>query len=284
MPSVERDRAVAVDLALSGQTHVGSLITVDERGIVVAFRPFPFGEHHGQVVVRIGRKFQTGAFFQVQVHVALQYHGAAHVVGSRRNEHGASAVFVARVDGRDEGGTAVVRRVGLGAVFCDVVNGVPEHRGRDVFQDFMHRVPAAFRGGGGSRTVATAENQHAAQEQPKGLFHETVTVGESSGFASAFCDGRTVKVTTLSPDSQKVPGTVLQRFLERKPHPSTRSVAEFTCRDILGHISVQTTEIYARVENIQKIEAIDRTSIDLLSDYEKPQWKDPDVLDWLKKL
>lgn len=35
-------------------------------------------------------------------------------------------------------------------------------------------------------------------------------------------------------------------------------------RDILGHVSVQTTELYARVETKQKIEAIEKTYTDLI--------------------
>lgn len=55
-------------------------------------------------------------------------------------------------------------------------------------------------------------------------------------------------------------------------------------RDFLGHESVTTTEIYARIDNRQKREAIDKTSLSIgLS--EDPSWqKDKGLLSWLESL
>jgi integrase len=55
-------------------------------------------------------------------------------------------------------------------------------------------------------------------------------------------------------------------------------------RDFLGHESVTTTEIYARIDNRQKREAIEKTSLSLgLS--EDPSWqKDKGLLNWLESL
>jgi site-specific recombinase XerD len=53
-------------------------------------------------------------------------------------------------------------------------------------------------------------------------------------------------------------------------------------RDILGHASVQTTEIYARVDSKQKREAIEKAYVGLVKD-EAPKWQaDEDLLSWLK--
>jgi integrase/recombinase XerD len=53
-------------------------------------------------------------------------------------------------------------------------------------------------------------------------------------------------------------------------------------RDILGHESVQTTEIYARVDSKQKREAIEKAYADVVK-REEPAWVDNDnLLEWLK--
>jgi len=54
-------------------------------------------------------------------------------------------------------------------------------------------------------------------------------------------------------------------------------------RDILGHSSVQVTEIYARADSRQKRKAIEEAYTDV-SPEEKPQWQNnDDLLIWLKK-
>ncbi|WP_090786468.1 site-specific integrase [Pedobacter sp. ok626] len=55
-------------------------------------------------------------------------------------------------------------------------------------------------------------------------------------------------------------------------------------RDILGHTSVTTTEIYARADSKQKREAIENAYVDLV-DKEIPVWVDNEnLLSWLKNL
>lgn len=54
-------------------------------------------------------------------------------------------------------------------------------------------------------------------------------------------------------------------------------------RDFLGHVSIQTTEIYARVNSQQKREALEEAHIDVVSK-EKPMWEGNDsLLTWLNK-
>ena len=53
-------------------------------------------------------------------------------------------------------------------------------------------------------------------------------------------------------------------------------------RDILGHESVQTTEVYARVDSKQKRMAIEKAYADVIK-REVPTWVDNDnLLEWLK--
>lgn len=53
-------------------------------------------------------------------------------------------------------------------------------------------------------------------------------------------------------------------------------------RDILGHSSIQTTEIYARADSKQKREAIEKAYIEVVPK-EQPQWQNNrNLLDWLK--
>ena len=53
-------------------------------------------------------------------------------------------------------------------------------------------------------------------------------------------------------------------------------------RDILGHSSVQVTEIYARTDSRQKREAIEHAYSDV-SPKEAPAWlANEDLLSWLK--
>jgi len=53
-------------------------------------------------------------------------------------------------------------------------------------------------------------------------------------------------------------------------------------RGILGHESLQTTEIYARVDSKQKREAIEKAYADVVK-REEPLWtNNNDLLEWLK--
>lgn len=53
-------------------------------------------------------------------------------------------------------------------------------------------------------------------------------------------------------------------------------------RDMLGHTSIQTTEIYARADSKRKREAIENAYENIITS-EEPEWKDKNVLDWLKQ-
>lgn len=57
-------------------------------------------------------------------------------------------------------------------------------------------------------------------------------------------------------------------------------------RDILGHVSIQTTEIYARADSKQKRIALEAAYTDVLPNVErKTSWeKDSDLKKWLKNL
>ena len=53
-------------------------------------------------------------------------------------------------------------------------------------------------------------------------------------------------------------------------------------RDLLGHVSVQTTEIYARTDSRKKREAIEQAYTDVSPDI-KPHWEgNPDLIEWLR--
>ncbi len=54
-------------------------------------------------------------------------------------------------------------------------------------------------------------------------------------------------------------------------------------RDILGHVSIQTTEIYARADSKQKRKALEKAYVNINPD-EEPRWtKDENIITWLKK-
>lgn len=57
-------------------------------------------------------------------------------------------------------------------------------------------------------------------------------------------------------------------------------------RDLLGHVSVQTTDVYARADSKQKREAFEKAYVDLNPDADKSKsWeKDGNLLEWLKSL
>jgi integrase/recombinase XerD len=57
-------------------------------------------------------------------------------------------------------------------------------------------------------------------------------------------------------------------------------------RDLLGHTSIQTTEVYARADSKQKRVALERAYTDMLPDKTKNgEWqKNQTLLDWLKGL
>ncbi|MDP2791686.1 MAG: site-specific integrase [Rectinemataceae bacterium] len=54
-------------------------------------------------------------------------------------------------------------------------------------------------------------------------------------------------------------------------------------RDLLGHVSVQTTEIYARTDSRKKREAIEKAYTDVSPEI-KPQWEgNHDLIEWLRR-
>jgi integrase/recombinase XerD len=56
-------------------------------------------------------------------------------------------------------------------------------------------------------------------------------------------------------------------------------------RDLLGHSSIQTTEIYARADSKQKREAIEKASENLTPSDVIGEWVDNnDLISWLKGL
>jgi integrase/recombinase XerD len=57
-------------------------------------------------------------------------------------------------------------------------------------------------------------------------------------------------------------------------------------RDILGHVSVQTTDIYARADSKQKREAFEKAYVEIKPEVSRTKsWeKDGNLLDWLKSL
>ncbi|GAF03859.1 site-specific integrase [Saccharicrinis fermentans] len=57
-------------------------------------------------------------------------------------------------------------------------------------------------------------------------------------------------------------------------------------RDILGHVSIQTTEVCARADSKQKREALEKAYVDILPETDrKKSWENvQSLLGWLKKL
>lgn len=57
-------------------------------------------------------------------------------------------------------------------------------------------------------------------------------------------------------------------------------------RDILGHVSIQTTEIYARADSKQKREALESAYVNMIpNDITECSWeKDQELKIWLKNL
>jgi site-specific recombinase XerD len=57
-------------------------------------------------------------------------------------------------------------------------------------------------------------------------------------------------------------------------------------RDILGHVSIQTTDVYARADSKQKREALEKAYVDIIPEKSKEKsWeKNVPLLEWLKSL
>lgn len=55
-------------------------------------------------------------------------------------------------------------------------------------------------------------------------------------------------------------------------------------RDFLGHVDIQTTEIYARIDGEMKRKALEKSTNKIVSD-KLPEWqRNPGLMNWLKKL
>lgn len=89
-------------------------------------------------------------------------------------------------------------------------------------------------------------------------------------------------------DPNGIPETVSCHQLRhsRAMHLLQSGVNLVWIRDLLGHVSIQTTEIYARADSKQKREAIEKASENLTpSDSVRGQWVDnKDMISWLKSL
>jgi integrase/recombinase XerD len=55
-------------------------------------------------------------------------------------------------------------------------------------------------------------------------------------------------------------------------------------RDILGHVSVQTTKVYARADSRQKREALEKAYVDVQPKQDAMWLANGNLLDWLKSL
>lgn len=85
-------------------------------------------------------------------------------------------------------------------------------------------------------------------------------------------------------DQKLIPGKISPHSLRHSKamHLLQAGVNLVYIRDILGHESVQTTEVYARVDSKQKREAIEKAYVGVVKK-EVPQWANNDnLLEWLK--
>jgi len=79
-------------------------------------------------------------------------------------------------------------------------------------------------------------------------------------------------------------GQLLVHRKKKAMHLLQAGVNLIYIRDILGHVSVETTEIYARADSKQKREAIEKAYADVVNN-EEPMWQDnKNLLNWLKSL
>lgn len=85
-------------------------------------------------------------------------------------------------------------------------------------------------------------------------------------------------------DSSLMPNVVSPHSLRHSKamHLLQAGVPLIYIRDILGHVSVQTTEIYARIDTKHKFEIMQNTYVDVVPNEESPKWQNNDILAWLK--
>jgi len=96
-------------------------------------------------------------------------------------------------------------------------------------------------------------------------------------------------VTMARTDNPEIiPGTVSCHSLRHSKamHLLQTGVNLIYIRDILGHRSIQTTDIYARADSKQKREALEKAYVDVIPESKgEYQWeKDKNLLDWLQSL
>lgn len=85
-----------------------------------------------------------------------------------------------------------------------------------------------------------------------------------------------------------IPETISCHILRhsKSMHLLQASVNLVYTRYILGHVSIQTTDIYARADSKQKREALEQANVDLIpeSDKERSWENNGSLLEWLKNL
>lgn len=92
------------------------------------------------------------------------------------------------------------------------------------------------------------------------------------------------KVKELSPEC--FPDTISPHIMRHSKamHLLQSGVNLVYIRDLLGHVSIQTTEIYARADSSMKRKALEDAYENVVSD-ELPEWQqNADLLEWLKDL
>ena len=89
-------------------------------------------------------------------------------------------------------------------------------------------------------------------------------------------------------NSELIPETVSCHSLRHSKamHLLQAGVNIVYIRDLLGHVSIQTTDIYARADSKLKREALEKAYIDLIPENaKKREWeKNQNLLEWLKNL
>ena len=112
--------------------------------------------------------------------------------------------------------------------------------------------------------------------------------GKLTGAGIKFILGRYV-ANARSVNSELIPEKITPHCLRHSKamHLLQAGVNLIYIRDILGHVSIQTTEVYARADSKQKRDALEAAYADVLPPMteEKTSWeKDSELKSWLKSL
>ncbi len=148
--------ALGVEHACAGDADVSLTVRVDQGRVVVHLDPLPAGEHHGQVVGRVGTEGQCCPGADVQVDAAAQPDRTGPPA-PRRNHHMPAAGAMAGGDRRGDGRRAIA--VLACAELRDRELGIAKPRGHSV----GNRRPQ-HRDAGADRT----KPQHVAARQSVG--------------------------------------------------------------------------------------------------------------------